>query len=172
MGLPYFFFGTLMDGDVLARVLARPVAPTELTPALLWGHRRHAVLGTVYPMLRPDPSGHVAGVVFHPAQAEERARIDHFEADEYVAAPHRVQIGTRLGTALVYVGLDGVLRPAAAGWCLATWRASHKADYLRRCDGWMADYEPVLGTGAEAADADAGAEFGWCRQRRAIRAYR
>ena len=38
--MTYFFFGTLMDRDVLASVLDRPVARDELSRAWLHGYRR------------------------------------------------------------------------------------------------------------------------------------
>ncbi len=143
MGLPFFFFGTLMDADVLARVLQRPIAgAAELAPALLWGYRRLAVANAVYPVLRPDRASHVGGVLFQPRDADERARIDHFEADEYVARPHAVQAGARLAAALVYLDEAGVFAPLGEPWSLATWQERHKASYLARCEVWMADYVP------------------------------
>ena len=38
--MAFFFFGTLMDRDVLAAVLDRPVAGDELSRAWLHGYRR------------------------------------------------------------------------------------------------------------------------------------
>ncbi len=41
----YFFYGTLMDGDVLARVVGQPVPPAPLEAAVVEGYRRLYVAG-------------------------------------------------------------------------------------------------------------------------------
>ncbi|MFW5680731.1 MAG: gamma-glutamylcyclotransferase family protein [Pseudomonadota bacterium] len=140
--LPFFFFGTLMDADVLGRVVARPVVESELAPAMLWGHRRYAVRGAVYPVIRQERASHVPGVLFQPRSMDERLRIDHFEAGEYEARPRRVQAGARLTNALVYLDLEGVFELATAPWSFERWQAAEKPAYLARCDSWMADYVP------------------------------
>ena len=139
--LPLFFFGTLMDVDVLAQILARSVDPGELVSAVLPRHRRCAVRDRVYPVIRPAVGGGgVEGVLFAPRSAEERARIDHFEVGEYESRPRRVIVGRRTTNALVYVDLEGTFEPLSTPWSFADWRRDHKADYLRACQCWMADY--------------------------------
>lgn len=140
---PLFFFGTLMDTDVLGVVLARPVAAVELVPALLWEYRRHAVVGAPYPVLRRHRDGHVQGRLFEPCDADERARIDHFESNEYVAAPIRVQAGTRMLDAHCYLDLEGVFQVLPDDWSLHRFQTSAKAGYLEACHAWMADCATV-----------------------------
>lgn len=132
-----------MDTDVLGRVLARPVVGSELIPAMLWGHRRYPVRDKAYPVIRQERASHVPGCLFHPRSADERLRIDHFEAEEYEARPRRVQVGTALTNALVYLDLEGVFELDGGTWSLASFQAQHKTAYLPQCDGWMADYVPV-----------------------------
>ena len=50
---PLFFFGTLMDLDVLTYLLERPVDLDDLCPAAITGFRRVRVLGAGYPVLTP-----------------------------------------------------------------------------------------------------------------------
>lgn len=142
--LPLFFFGTLMDGDVLARVLDRHVQDPELAPALLWGYRRHAVVGAPYPVIRPDADRHVRGVLFRPRSDDERGRIAHFESEEYEARRVRVQVGTRLAEALAYRDIDGVFELSDEAWCLERFGRVDKPGYLAACGGWMADYAGAL----------------------------
>lgn len=142
--LPLFFFGTLMDGDVLAHVLNRPVERPELAPALLWGYRRHAVVGAPYPVIRPDADRHVRGVLFRPRSEDEQARIEHFESEEYEASPVRVQVGTRLADAFAYRDIDGVFELSDEAWCLERFSRVDKPRYLAACGGWMADYAGAL----------------------------
>jgi hypothetical protein len=142
-GLPFFFFGTLMDIDVLSRVIARPVVRAELDEALLWGYRRHAARNAPYPVLRPHRARHVKGWLFQPQSLDERARIDHFEAEEYVPAIRRVQQGTRMVAVNCYLDLDDAFDVVDEDWSLHWFQQVEKPRYLGACDGWMADY-PAL----------------------------
>ena len=53
--MTYFFFGTLMDRDVLATVLDRPVATDEMIPAWLHDHQRMRAATVSYPVLVRSP---------------------------------------------------------------------------------------------------------------------
>ncbi len=138
--LPIFFFGTLMDRDVLGQVLARPVALDEIEPAMLRGFRRHSVVGVPYPVLRPDLSAAVHGVLFAPQSDIERTRVDHFEDAEYHASVVRVQVADRVREAFAYRDLEGVFELAGEEWSLARFEREHKAGYLDACRQWMADF--------------------------------
>lgn len=137
---PLFFFGTLMDVDVLARVLGRPVDGRELEPAMLWGFRRHRVRHAPYPVIRRHGDGYVQGCLFRPASTDERCRVDHFESGEYAADTVQVQAGPRMIDALCYLDLEGVFEIAAADWSLSEFRRADKAAYLADCERWMATY--------------------------------
>lgn len=139
-GLPFFFFGTLMDIDVLSRVVARPVAPVEMAEGWLWGYRRHAARNAPYPVLRHHPACHVKGRLFEPRSVDERARVDHFEAEEYEPEILRVQAGTRMVPANGYLDLDDVFDVVEQDWSLNWFQTVEKPRYLAACDGWMADY--------------------------------
>ena len=59
--MTYFFFGTLMDRDVLATVLDRAVAHEEMIPAWLHDYARVRAATVSYPILVTSP-----GVVVRP----------------------------------------------------------------------------------------------------------
>ena len=139
-GLPFFFFGTLLDVDVLSRVVARPVATAELAEGWLWGYRRHAARNAPYPVVRPHPARHVKGGLFQPRSVDERARVDHFEADEYAPEILPVQAGTRTVAANCYLDVDAVFDVVDEDWSLHWFQTVEKPRYLAACDGWMADY--------------------------------
>ncbi|MGH6887228.1 MAG: gamma-glutamylcyclotransferase family protein, partial [Geminicoccales bacterium] len=82
--MSFFFFGTLMDRDVLEIVLGRPVGEDELAPARLRGYRRVRTATRPYPMLKPDPDGVVEGMLLIEASRRDEVRILHFEDQEYV----------------------------------------------------------------------------------------
>jgi hypothetical protein len=49
-GDAFFFYGTLMDREVLSKVLGRRVWPRERVPALSRGYRHHASRGEKTPL--------------------------------------------------------------------------------------------------------------------------
>lgn len=130
MSTRYFFFGTLMDHDVLSLVLARPVAPAALTPARLPGYRRVRVLRDSFPILVADPAATVAGAVFASASAEEDARIRFFEDFDYGLMPCRPVLGDGDTVTAVFCGaLPGVLG-SDEPWELERWTRRHKRGFL------------------------------------------
>lgn len=137
--MAFFFFGTLMDRDVLEQVLARPVDDRELSAARLPGYRRVRTAHALYPMLLPDPGGEVEGVLLREASARDETRIRHFEADEYADrwVPARLPSG---GTQTVRVFFAlAELGETDEPWDLARWAAAHKTDFLAQCRLWMQD---------------------------------
>ncbi|MBI4182847.1 MAG: gamma-glutamylcyclotransferase [Proteobacteria bacterium] len=54
---PFFFYGTLADADVLARVAGERPARAGLKPGVLDGYRRVAVARRDYPTLVPAAGG-------------------------------------------------------------------------------------------------------------------
>jgi hypothetical protein len=81
--LPYFFFGTLMDDEVLAVVLGREPRGLRTEPASLSGFRRLTVKGESYPTLRPDPEAGFRGLLVWDLSAHEVARVAFYEGEEY-----------------------------------------------------------------------------------------
>lgn len=137
--LPLFFFGTLMDPDILGLVIGRPVDARELEPAGLSGFRRVRVQGASYPMLVPDPAGLVEGRLWRGGDRRERARLDAYEGPGYRLEP--VTVETRSGervAALVYRAVPGALRPTEEPWELAAWQARFKPLYLGRGENLIA----------------------------------
>lgn len=137
--MTYFFYGTLMDRDVLATVLDRPVAEHELIPAWLHDYRRVRAATASYPVLVHSPGVVVGGVVFRPKNERDDVRIRHFEDAEYaerwlcvhLAGGHRIP-------ARVFFALEA-LPPSDEPWDLATWRRRHKREFLEHCRAWMCD---------------------------------
>lgn len=129
---PLFFFGTLMDPDILGLVIGRNVAAEELEPAVLRGFRRVRVRGASYPMLVADASGRVEGVLWRGVRAADRLRLDAYEGAGYRRTA--INVETRTGEtvrAQVYCAVPGQLTPTDEEWDLGVWRKRFKSEYVR-----------------------------------------
>ncbi|MEQ8664245.1 MAG: gamma-glutamylcyclotransferase family protein [Rhodospirillales bacterium] len=135
--MPYFFYGTLLDGDIQRIVLGRRLPSRQLIPAVAHGYRRVYVKGAWYPTLAEGDGGPVAGCVVHGLSAKDRAKIDWFEDDDYVLGTVEVST-TRLGrvSALAYMPPSpSVLTDT--DWTLDEWRRRFKQQYVARSKRWM-----------------------------------
>ena len=137
--MTYFFFGTLMDSDVLATVLNRSVARKEMIRAWLHDYRRVRAATASYPLLVPSPEVAVSGVVFRPRDARDDVRIRHFEGEEYAERWLQVHLaGGRRRAARVFFGIEA-LQATEEPWDLGVWASAHKAAFLEQCREWMCD---------------------------------
>lgn len=115
-----FFYGTLCHAPLLARVLARDVAPE---PARLAGHAVYWAAGESFPMIVPESHGTAEGVVVHGLSPGDLARLDFYEGG-FAFHTHEVMVdagGARVA-AQVYVADPGNWQPGAP-WRLADWVA-------------------------------------------------
>ena len=137
--MTYFFFGTLMDSEVLATVLDRPVAAEELSRAWLRGYQRVRAAHASYPLLVPAPGVVVGGVVFQPKDERDDVRIRHFEDGEYAERWLIVQLtgGGNLA-ARIFIARE-VVQATDEAWDPAIWSQVHKAAFLEQCRQWMCD---------------------------------
>ncbi len=116
--MDYFFYGTLMDGDVLARVVGQPVPPARMEAAVVDGYRRLYVAGAWYPMLVPAPGGRVEGRLVSGIDAAQAARIANFESDAYEleALPVRRRGAARSGPSPTWPAPVSPPRPRNGIW--------------------------------------------------------
>lgn len=140
---PLFFFGTLLDVDVLTYVLGRPIDLDDLRPASLAGFSRVCIADASYPTLLAHPDGRVPGKLLRRASRRDIARINHFESGEYRAELHHVMTEDgAMQPAWLYLGLSH-LAPLAAPWTLEEWQLLHKPGFFAACDHWMADFPAI-----------------------------
>jgi hypothetical protein len=140
-GQPLFFFGTLMDLDVLGYLLEQPVDLDDLEAATITGFRRVTATGARYPVLVPEPGGTVEGRLLRRATARDIARINHYESQEYLAELRSITAGAgREVAAWLYLGLDG-LAADDQPWSPEEWQRTVKPRYFTACDDWMAGFE-------------------------------
>ncbi len=136
MATCYFFFGTLMDVDVLELVVDRPVDPSVFMPARLDGFRRVRVAWDSFPMLVHDRDGSVDGMVFTSRSSLEDDRIRFFEDYDYDLAPCRPIVASGKIDA-VFCGTDASVEPTEETWTLAGWAERYKPGFLELSAEYM-----------------------------------
>src|SRR5262245_16383987 len=91
----FFFYGTLLDRDVMALVLGRRLPPAAYAAAVLRGHARRRAKGASYPTLMRDPAAYVPGAVVGGLSSRDVARLSAFEGPGYRIAPPAGTDGSR-----------------------------------------------------------------------------
>ena len=81
--MDYFFYGTLLDRDLLARVVGRRVPDARIESATLEGYRRLRMTGTPYPMLARESGGRVDGILVKGLGQTAARRLSNYEGHRY-----------------------------------------------------------------------------------------
>lgn len=149
----FFFYGTLMDPDVLALVVGRPLADGARAPATLPDVRRVRVRGRGFPMLLPAAGAGVDGVVVEGLDRNAAIRVTWFESEGYDIVRRRVVLADgRAVPAWVYMPRPGALR-SGGGWDFGRWQRREKPAYLARLGAARGSWRPTARELAAAADA-------------------
>ncbi|MEQ8331867.1 gamma-glutamylcyclotransferase family protein [Nisaea sp.] len=136
--LPYFFYGTLMDPDVLGIVLGHDPGPLT-TAATLSGFARVRVEREPYPALVEAPGLHVEGLLMRNYAPQDDARIRYFEDFDFTIEHCSVEIGTGPETAL-YCGAVRNIAPTDIPWSYADWVREEKARFLKVAEIYMTGF--------------------------------
>ena len=147
----WFFFGSLMDPQVLEVVVGRYVHEEDCHPAELPGYRRVRVRGESYPALVQTPGESVDGLMVEGLSAEEGLRVIYFEGDEY--RPEEIQLQLKNAKPVsAFAFLAGDELPLTEeDWALERWAEQELDDFLPRAEAWMEGY----GDDRSVADNDA-----------------
>jgi hypothetical protein len=89
----FFFYGTLLDHDVMALVIGRRLPPAAFVPARLKGHVRRRAKGVSHPIVVRDPGGEVEGVVVGGLTKRDVERLAAFEGPRYCGAAASPETG-------------------------------------------------------------------------------
>jgi hypothetical protein len=130
--MDFFFYGTLMDPEVLARVLGRPIVSLRRELATLDGYRRVYRQNATYPILIAAPGRRVDGLIVRGLTAADRKRLMAFEGNSYRLVALTVE-GRRSGLidAWTFLPIPEIVA-STEPWTLASWRLRHKRTYLRQ----------------------------------------
>ncbi len=136
----WFFFGSLMDQEVLEIVVGRTVLENEMIVAELPGYRRISVANESYPALAHTPNQVVEGVLIESLDASEALRIMYFEGEEY--KPEEVQLrlkNQKPVSAFCFLPTPD-LKVLDLEWDFDKWRQDHLNDFLHLSEEWMSSY--------------------------------
>jgi hypothetical protein len=131
----FFFYGTLIDCDVMALVIGRRLPPQAFEPASIMGYARRRASGASFPVLMRDPKGSVPGVVVRGLSARDVALLNAYEGKGYCVVPRNVWQAGRQITVSVFKSLaerDVRLVPSRESWDLVLWQRRHKRAYVAR----------------------------------------
>src|SRR5262245_43733734 len=87
LGMQFFFYGTLMDRELLALVIGRATDELRMEAATIHEFVCRRALNESFPILVPHPGGRVEGMLTD-LTAAEIARLKFYEASDYEGAPY------------------------------------------------------------------------------------
>lgn len=137
----FFFFGTLMDADILSAVIGRQVTGDMLKPAHLDGFRRVAVDGASYPIIVPDEDSVVDGCMVAGISPEERQMLEAYEGQGYRVVTTWIDARAERREVLMFEPVDGAFRTTGQEWDLAHWQRHEKPTFLEGVRRWKSARE-------------------------------
>jgi gamma-glutamylcyclotransferase (GGCT)/AIG2-like uncharacterized protein YtfP len=125
--LTYFFYGTLMDPEVLRTVIGRRIPPSNRRAALIGGYRRVYRAGACYPILIADTESGVKGILVTGLTAADAVRLAAFEGHEYDLAEVPVTLARGEMTRARVFFPTSCVPGTSREWTLREWRRRHRA---------------------------------------------
>ena len=128
----FFFYGTLLDRDVMALVIGRRLPPQAYIAAGLPGHARRRAKNATYPIVVTARSGEVPGAIVSGLSNRDVARLAAYEGPGYRIAPLRVKVQGRMTEVSVFEPIQTRLQPSQDLWDLTLWQCRHKRSFVER----------------------------------------
>lgn len=124
-GYTFFFYGSLMDLELLEAVLGRAPDHLSFTPGWLAGYAAETAAGYSFPTLVEDRAARTDGLLTHGLSDDDVARIAYFEDTEY--APTVLDIATAESDVAAQVFMaTTALKSTGELWSFEHWRRNHK----------------------------------------------
>lgn len=121
----FFFYGSLMDRELLEAVIDRSSDHLDLQRASLSDHVVETALGYSFPTLVARRGATVDGVLAHGLSDADVARISYFEDTEYETVSLTVSTLQAHVVAQVFVA-NATLTSSGEAWDFSHWRTHHK----------------------------------------------
>lgn len=129
----FFFFGTLLDEEVLNFVVGRKVLAADKLTASLAGFRRVKAQDVTYPIIVRGETATVTGMLVSGLTSEEAGRLIEYEGANYQLVTLPVTAGKRQRPAQVFVPAGkGGLTPLDEDWTFEEWSRLHRDGFVAR----------------------------------------
>ncbi len=121
----FFFYGSLMDLELLEAVIDRSASHLAFVPGWLTGYVAQTAHGYSFPTLIERKGARVDGLITQGLTDDDIARIAYFEDTEY--APTTVDVTTAEADLAAQVFMaTATLRSSGEPWSFDHWRQHHK----------------------------------------------
>ena len=136
---PLFFFGSLMDKEVLEIVLGRPMDTDLLKTGTLRGYRCEREAKESYPILIPCPGGEAKVLLADSLGQEDIQRILFYETGEYDLVPFTITSDSKQVTALGFATGENI-HTSGETWQLEAWQNKDKQAFRPMASKFMEGY--------------------------------
>jgi Gamma-glutamyl cyclotransferase, AIG2-like len=134
-----FFFGSLMDLELLALVIGRPVDDLSTEAATLHGFERRRAVGESFPIIVPHPGGRIDGLLVDGLTAVDLDRIQFFEGSDYALHPFTVECAAERVDVQVFLP-TARLEAEPSAWDFAAWAETERAMCFALAEELMSHY--------------------------------
>jgi len=134
-----FFFGSLMDLELLVLVAGRPVDRLSTAAAVLHGFERRRAVGESFPLIVPHPGGRVDGMLVEGLTETDIDRIQFFEGSDYALHPFAVECAAERIDVHVFLP-TARLEPEEAAWDFGAWIETERAMCIALAEELMSHY--------------------------------
>ncbi len=133
----FFFYGSLMDGELRRALAGRKAGRLRVTPGVLVNYRRRRARFGDYPVLVPGTGGRVPGLFVEGLDTDLLLWVAHFEGPGYL--PDRVAARDLAGRRLAPWAFLPETRDGASDdpWDFAAWQRGRKPQVRRLLEYWL-----------------------------------
>jgi hypothetical protein len=147
----FFFYGSLMDRELLALVIGRTTDELRMEAATIHDFVCRRALNESFPILVSHRGGRVEGILVMGLTPADIARLKFYEAEgsEYVLTELQVECRGELLPAQVFLPTVNIAADET-GWDLDTWAAAERPIFMALVEERMSRYGSIT-----AAENDA-----------------
>ncbi len=124
-GQTFFFYGSLMDQELLEAVLGRKADRLTFAPGWLSGYIAETAEGYSFPTPIENRAGRIHGVIVKGLTAADVERIAYFEDEEYAPVVADIMTAHTEIAARLYVATSR-LKSSGEPWSFEKWRKHDK----------------------------------------------
>jgi hypothetical protein len=145
--MQFFFYGSLMDRELLALVIGRTGDELRMEAATIHDFVRRRALNESFPVLVPHPGGRVGGALVRDLTAAEIARLKFYEASDYEGSEYaltalQVECRGELLPAQVFLPTAHIAADETV-WGFDTWAAAERPLFMAMVEERMSRYGSI-----------------------------